>query len=61
MKEKLGTEREGSLIKDQCIPAGQQRACVRGSGHQDTGKYLGQRCLGRDLATSTLSLDRFLG
>lgn len=44
MTEKAGPEREGSLIKDKCTPEGQQRAGVRSSGHQDTG-----RCLAKDV------------
>lgn len=39
-KEKVGTEREGSLIQDRCTPEGQQRAHVRGSGHHNTWECL---------------------
>ena len=57
-KEKVGTEREGATSKTEAlkkkkrgIPEGQQWAYVRGFGCQDTRKGLGQRPLGKDLAT----------
>lgn len=51
MKGDSGNRKGGSRIKDRGIPAGQQRAYVRGFGCRDTGKGLGQRPLGKDLTT----------
>ena len=51
MKREGGNRKGGSHIKDRGIPEGQQWAYVRGFRCQDTRKGLGQRPLGKDLAT----------